>query len=97
MEPERGMQMACLKLRLQWFSAAAAFASPCLWLYSARASVKAEDYRDESGLFANVDKDLETGEDIQKTMKKQSKWNGYAAFVASFAAAAQGLSMVLTG
>lgn len=89
--------MGNLKNWLQWFSAAGAFVSACLWLYSARASVKAVDYRDESGLFANVDKDLETGEDIHKTMKKQSKWNGYAAFVASFSAAAQSLSMVLPG
>jgi hypothetical protein len=95
MEPERSITMGCLKQWLQWLSAGAAMVSAGLWFYSAKASVKSVVRRDESGLLANVATDTETGEDIHETLKKQSKWNAYAAFVASFAASAQGISMFL--
>lgn len=87
--------MVYAKQYLQWISAAAAIVSACLWLYSARTKVKPTERRDESGLLAMVMTDTSTGEDIHETLRRQSKWNAYAAVVASFAALIQGISMLL--
>ncbi|POA88006.1 hypothetical protein [Pseudomonas protegens] len=88
--------MGYLKQTLQWVSATAAIVSSVLWLYSAKASVKSEDRRDESGLLAGILTETTTGNDIHESLKKQSKWNAYAAAVASFAAFIQGISMLLS-
>jgi hypothetical protein len=88
--------MISLKLGVQWLSAGAALVSACLWLYSAKTSVKPSDRRDkDTGMSPLVVRDTNTGDDVFETMGRQSRWNSYAAVVASLAATLQAVSMLL--
>lgn len=85
--------MTTCKAILNIVSAVAAMVAAGLWFRSTLVKVSLSEKPDENGwISASITSE---GADVIATAKRQNLWNRYAAFAASVAALAQGISLLI--